>query len=213
MTTRLNLSSHPFRNRALPWTVTTVVTVASIVALVFIAKSNIQTNAQAQATQNDVTELRKRADALNRQAEEIKIALTPEQQRTLKSAHSLVDRKRFSWSRLFADLESALPGAVRVERIVVKEVGTRDDRTVANLDLVVVSKNPVIVTQMIDDMQQQGIFQAELISQNLQRGRNESGAEYEMNVRYTPRAGAPTDAADRNGRPVDTATNNRSKTQ
>ena len=205
MTTKLNLASNPFRNRAVPWTVTTVITVASIVALLFIARSTVQTNAQVQSTQRDVAELQKQTQTLNRRAEEIKTALTPEQQRSLKSAHTLVDRKRFSWSRLFVDLEAAMPGTVRVGRIVVKEVHAQDDRTVANLDLIVVSKNPATVTQMIEDMERQGVFHAELVSQNLQRGKGESGAEYEMNVYYVPRAGAPIEPTERSNRPVDTS--------
>ena len=213
MITRLNLSSRPFRNRALPWTVTAIVTMASIIGLILIARATIQTNAEAQIAQSDVADLRKRNDALVHKAEAIKVALTPEQQHALKSAHSLVDRKRFSWSRLFADLESILPGKIRVARIAVKQVGTSGDRTVANLDLTVVSKDPATVTQMIDEMQRGGIFQAELVSQNLQRGRDEVGAEYEMNVRYTPPVSMSIDAGERNNRPVDTATGARSKPQ
>ena len=216
MITRLNLSSRPFRNRALPWTVTAIVTLASIIGLILIARATIQTNAEAQIAQSDVADLRKRNDALVHKAEAIKVALTPEQAAVIplrKSAHSLVDRKRFSWSRLFADLESILPGKIRVARIAVKQVGTSGDRTVANLDLTVVSKDPATVTQMIDEMQRGGIFQAELVSQNLQRGRDEVGAEYEMNVRYTPPVSMSIDAGERNNRPVDTATGARSKPQ
>jgi len=205
MTAKLNLASNPFRNRALPWTVTAVVTVVSIVALLLIARSTVQTNAQVQTTQRDVAELQKQAEGLNKRAEEIRTALSPEQRRTLKSAQTLVDRKRFSWSRLFADLEAALPGSVKVARIVVKEVRAQDDRTVTNLDLTLVSKNPATITQLIEDMERQGVFRAELISQNAKRGKGESGAEYEMNVYYAPRAGAPIEAGERNNRPVDTA--------
>ena len=208
MTAKLNLASDPFRNRALPWAVTVVVAVTSIIALLFIARSTVKTNAQIQATQRDLADLQKQTDALNRRAVEIKVALTPEQQRTLKSAHALVDRKRFSWSRLFADLEASLPGSVRVARIAVKEVSAQDDRSVANLDLTVVSNNPATITQMIQDMEREGVFQAELISQNARRGRGESGAEYEMNVHYVPRAGAPIAAAERGSRSVDSAAGN-----
>jgi Tfp pilus assembly protein PilN len=205
MTAKLNLASNPFRNRALPWTVTAAVTFVSIVALFFIARSTVQTNAKAETTKRDVAELQKQSEGLNKRSEEIRTALTPEQRRTLKSAQTLVDRKRFSWSRLFADLEAALPGTVRVARIVVKEVRAQDDRTVANLDMTVVSKNPATITQLIEDMERQGIFHAELTSQNLKRGKGESGAEYEMSVYYVPRAGAPIEPAERNKRPVDTA--------
>jgi Tfp pilus assembly protein PilN len=212
MTAKLNLASNPFRNRALPWTVAIIVSLASFIALILIAKSTIQTNAKVANTQSDVSRLQKDIIALNQRAEAIKTALTPEQQRELKSAHGLVDRKRFSWSQLFADLEAALPGGVRVSRIVVKGVRTQDDRTVANLDLTVASKNPTLITQMIEDMEGQGVFHAELRTQTLQRGRGESGAEYEMDVRYMPRGSMSIAPTERNNRPVDTAGEKR-KTQ
>lgn len=205
MTANLNLASDPFRNRALPWTVAIIVTLASFIALVLIAKSTIQTNAKITTAQSDVTRLQKDINALNKRADAIKTALTPEQQSTLKSAHALIDRKRFSWSLLFADLEAALPGGVRVSRIVVNGVRNQDDRTVAILDLTVASKNPTLITQMIEDMERQGVFHAELRTQTLQRGRGESGAEYEMDVRYVPRVGVPIANGERNNRPVDTA--------
>jgi len=191
MTSKLNLASNPFRNRALPWTVTTVITVVSIVLLLLIAKSTVQTNAQVQSTQQDIASLQKQSDELNKHAEAIKAALTPEQQRTLKSAHLLVDRKRFSWSRLFGDLEAIMPGNVRVSRIAVKEVRVEDDRPIANLDLIVVSKNPATITEMIQDMERQGIFHAELVTQSLQRGKGESVAGEERKVHSIPLAGAP----------------------
>jgi hypothetical protein len=52
--TKLNLSSNPFRNRALPWTVTAIITVFSVIALIFIVKATFQTNAQAQTAAHDV---------------------------------------------------------------------------------------------------------------------------------------------------------------
>jgi hypothetical protein len=57
--------------------------------------------------------------------------------------------------------------------------------------LTVVAKSPSIVTDMIADMDRTGIFQAELRAQNLQRGKDEGGTEYELYVVYRPRAGAP----------------------
>jgi Tfp pilus assembly protein PilN len=116
--------------------------------------------------------------------------------------HALVNRKQFSWSRLFADLEAVLPRDVRVTRITVKEVLSDGDRMVANLELVVASKSSTIVTDMIQNMQREGIFQAQLTAQNPQRGRDESGSEYELSVSYAPRAGASISTAERNNRPV-----------
>jgi Tfp pilus assembly protein PilN len=205
MTAKLNLASDPFRNRALPWTIASIVALASMIALVLIAKSTIQTNAKLTTSQAEVSRLQKDTNDLRKKAEAVQIALTPEQRTSLRSAHVLVDRKRFSWSMLFADLEAALPSGVRVSRISVQDVHAQDDRTVATLDLTVASKNPTTITQMIEDMERAGIFHAELRAQTLQRGRGESGEEYEMFVRYVPRNGVPISPAERTNRPVDTA--------
>jgi Tfp pilus assembly protein PilN len=192
MSAKLNLASEPFGNRALPWTVTAVITLLSLVALVFIFRATSQTNRRIENAQRDVTNLEQQLAAVKERAEQVKTALTPVQLSTLQSAHALVDRKRFSWSLLFSDLEAALPGSVRVTRISVKDVVVRGDQTVADLELTVVSKNPATITQMISDMDAAGTFQAELVAQNLQRGRGEIGTEYVMKVRYVPRAGMPT---------------------
>ena len=189
MSTGLNLSSNPFRNRFLPWIITALVAVLSITALLLIARSTFQTNAKILAVEHNVAELRKQTETLTQQAKAVDAALTPDQKRELKYAHALVDRKSFSWSRLFVDLEASLPGEIRVTRIAVKGVGMQGDRPVADLDLVVASKSAATVTQMIEDMESQGIFHAELVSQNPQRGKNEASSEYELNVHYVPRAG------------------------
>jgi Tfp pilus assembly protein PilN len=191
--TKLNLASRPFNNRALPWIITAAVIFVALVSLVFIVRSTGVANAQANAVQNDINNLGRQEQVLRQQAETIKNSLTSQQLQTLDAAHSLVDRKHFSWSRLFADLESALPGAVRVKSIAVRRVVTRGDETLAELDMTVVAKTPAIVTDMIAEMDRAGVFHSELRAQNLQRGRGESGAEYELSVIYRPRAGAATE--------------------
>jgi Tfp pilus assembly protein PilN len=195
VTTKLNLASKPFRNRSLPWAVTALVVFLSLVSLIFIVRATGQAEEQANAVQMEINSLGQQEQALRQQAQAVKNSLTPEQLQTLAGAHTLVDRKQFSWSRLFADLETALPGNVRVKRIAVRGVGTRGQQTIAELELTVVAKSPSTVTDMIAEMDRAGIFQAELRSQNLQRGRGESGAEYELYVVYRPRSGAPTETA------------------
>src|ERR1041385_5860589 len=203
MPAQANLSSNPFRNRVLPWTVTAFVSLISIVLLIYLAQATMSTNAKTLAVQREVADLRKETDILKKRAKDVEIALTPDERRELKYAHALVDRKRFSWTRLFADLENSLPGGVRVTRIAVKEVAIQDDRPVADLDLVVASKTSTVVTEMIQDMEAEGVFHAELVAQNPQHGKGESGSEYEWAVNSSPRAGMPVKPNTK--RPVDTA--------
>ena len=200
MSTRLNLASHPFRNRTLPWTVATVVTLCSLVALVFIAIQSSKMKNQAVVVERDVVAQRKELDKLEQKAAEIRQSLSPEQQKLHDAAHGLVGRKRFSWTRLFTDLEAAMPANVRVSRINVRDVGVRGGQTVADLELSVVSKNPADVTAMMGEMNRSGIFRADLISQNPSRGRGD-GAEWVLSVRYTPRGAvaAPENAEDQGG--------------
>lgn len=192
MSARLNLASEPFGNRALPWTLIVVITLSSLIALTFIVRAARQTRGQVDTAQRDVINLRQQMDTLKQKSDQVKVAFSPEQLQILQAAHTLVDRKRFSWSRLFSDLEGALPGTVRVTRISVKNVLVRGDQTVADLQLTVVSKNAATITQMIADMDAAGTFHAELVSQNLQKGRGEIGTEYVMNVHYQPRNGVPS---------------------
>jgi Tfp pilus assembly protein PilN len=185
---KLNLANKPFTNRALPWTVTSVLLVFSLVALIFIVRWTSEANAQANLVQKQITSLSQEEQLLRKRAEEVQNALTPEQSKALKSAHELVDRKRFSWTRLFGDLESVLPNGVRVTRIAVRHVAAHGDHTVADLELTVVATTPTTVTDMIAEMDRGGIFHAELDTQSLQKGKGETGAEYELNVQYSPRA-------------------------
>jgi len=203
MSTRLNLASKPFRNRVLPWTVTALVAISSITALLYIAQSTFKMYGSISGTQKDVTQLRTELDSLLRKQKAVEIALTADQKRELKYAHGLVDRKGFSWSRLFTDLESSLPGEIRVTKIAVKGVGVQDGRPAADLDLVVASKSASTVTQMIENMESQGMFRAELVSENPQRGKGESSSEYDLNVHYVPRNGYAIEPAAK--RTVDTA--------
>jgi Tfp pilus assembly protein PilN len=195
VTTKLNLATKPFSNRALPWVVTAAIISVSLVSLVFILRATNRANTQAAAVQKDISDLGQQEQALRKQAEAVRQSLTSEQRQTLTAAHALVDRKQFSWSRLFADLEAALPGNVRVKRIAVHGVSTRGSQTLAELELAVVAKSPNVVTDMIAAMDRVGIFRAELRAQSLQRGRGEIGSEYELFVIYTPRAGAPAEAS------------------
>jgi len=185
---KLNLANKPFTNRALPWTVTSVLVVFSLVALIFIVRWTSEANGQANLVQKQITNLSQEEELLRKRAEEVQNALTPEQSKALKSAHELVDRKRFSWTRLFGDLEAVLPNGVRVTRIAVRHVAAQGGHTVADLELTVVATTPITVTDMIAEMDHGGIFHAELATVSLQKGKGETGAEYELNVQYNPRA-------------------------
>ena len=194
MNVNLNLASKPFNNRALPWILTVAILFVSLVGLILVIQLTTTTRRQAAILQTEVNKLKQEEQLLLARADAVKQSLTPGQQQTLQAAHQLVDRKSFSWSRLLADLEGALPDNVRVSRIAVRGVSTQGGQTVADLELAVFSKNPTTIVEMIKSMDQDGIFHADLVSQNLQKGRGEGGTEYELSVVYRPRPGVASES-------------------
>jgi Tfp pilus assembly protein PilN len=185
----LNLASRPFNNRVLPWTLTAIILFVSLIGLILVVRLTTTANQEANRIQVEINALKQREHALMDAAKSVKASFTPDQQQALPAAHQLVDRKGFSWSRLLADLESSLPGTVKVSRISVQDVNTQANQTVAQLELAVFAKNASTINEMISAMHQEGIFQLELRNQNLQKGRGESGTEYEFFVIYRARPG------------------------
>jgi Tfp pilus assembly protein PilN len=177
----LNLASNPFRNRTLPWTVAAIVACVSVVALIFTVSAFRQTRDRAVSVERDVRGLRTEESSLRAKATAVTQSLTPDQLRTLEAAHGLIDRRNFSWSRLFADLEASLPQGVRVSRISVRDVAHSGG---AELELAVVARTAADITGMLGTMAQGRTFAADLLTEN----KSDKGIESTLRVRYTPGA-------------------------
>lgn len=205
MITKLNLSSHPFRNRTLPYLIALLL-VAFSVAGALLSFSEIRDAAnQSEIAKKQQQEMAEEVEELRVKGEQVQQQLTPDQRALLIGAHKLVANKSFGWSRLFADLESVLPGSVSVSRINIENVfKTADGRTQAELEFAVLSRDYQSVMTMIDRMNSSGNFQAELRSQDLQKGDTITYTEYTLHVVYTQRnsyapAAPSTDIAQEQG--------------
>jgi len=185
----LNLASRPFSNRIVPWALTVIILFVSFIGLLIVVQLTTTSRREAALVQGQITQLKQREQVLMEAANQVRQSFTPEQQQAIPAAHALIDRKSFSWSRLLTDLESSLPANVKVSRIAVREVSRQADQTIAQLDLAVFAKNPAAIDEMIRTMHQEGVFFAEIRNQNLQKGRGETGTEYELAVTYRARAG------------------------
>ena len=184
MNNSLNLASKPFSNRILPWALTAIVLFVSLIGLIFVVKLLTNAKNEAGVLDAEIIQLKQREHSALEAAKQLQQELSADQKLALPAAHSLVDRKAFSWSRLLADLESSLPAKVKVTRISVREVSRQADQTVAQLDMSIFSADPAVVNAMISSMQAEGIFHAEILTQSLQKGRGEPGTEYDLSVIY-----------------------------
>jgi Tfp pilus assembly protein PilN len=134
---------------------------------------------------------------------QVQQALSPDQKAMLTAAHKLVANKAFGWSRLFADLEAVLPSTVAASRISVNNIYQDGDRVKADLEFAVLAKDYQSVMGMIQNMNNSGLFQAELRGQDLQKNERITFTEYTFRLIYTPAYGysarAATDVAQNQG--------------
>ena len=190
--TDLNLSTKPFRNRVLPYLLAGLMLVIAGMGVVFclaILKRNSDLNKDLTAK---ISERDEQIKQLKGEGQKVQQELSPEQMALLNASHKLVANKKFGWSRLFADLESVLPGSVSASRIVVQNIYADGDRVKAELEFSVLSKDYPSVMTMIENMQNSGLFQAELRGQDLQKTDRMTYTEYTLRLIYSPAYGYST---------------------
>jgi Tfp pilus assembly protein PilN len=189
---KLNLATHPFRNRTLPYLLALGLCTVAAVAVIFGLTALRNARAQEELAQKQIQEINAQLAGYKEQENQIQQSLTPEQKALLIAAHKLVAQKYFGWSRLFADLERVLPGSVSVSRINVENVYQNGDRTQAELEFAVLSRDYQSVMNMIETMNSSGIFRAELRGQDLQKKDHFSYTEYSLFLIYTQPRGYAT---------------------
>lgn len=142
-------------------------------------------------------------ERLNGEGSKVQQLLTPDQKNLLTAAHKLVANKAFGWSRLFADLEGVLPSNVAASRIAVENVYQDGDRVKASLEFAVIARDFPAVQNMLQNMDNSGLFRAELRGQDLQKNERITYTEYTFHVIYTPAYGyspaPPLDVAQNQG--------------
>lgn len=191
MINKLNLATHPFRNRTLPYLLALAFCTFALVGVIFGFSILRNTRDQQQVVESQIEQMNTQLAQLKGEGEKIQQSLTPEQRELLIAAHKLVSQKSFGWSRLFADLENVLPGGVSVSRINVENVYQNSNRVQAELDFSVLSRDYESVMNMIDAMNSGGVFQAELRGQDLQKKEHFSYTEYSLRIVYTQPIGQP----------------------
>jgi Tfp pilus assembly protein PilN len=200
---KLNLSSNPFRNRVLPWLLSLCLLVVSGIGAIWCFTIWSAAKNEDEIVKSTTKQMEADLKELKDKGQQVQQELTPEQRQSLVASHKLVARKDFSWSNLFADVESLLPPSISVSRINVLEV-VKDPNgaTKAELEFAVLSRDSAGVINMIDRMNSSGMFQAELREQDLQKSEAITFTEYSVRLIYSPRSGVSS------GSPADTVASN-----
>jgi Tfp pilus assembly protein PilN len=199
--TKLNLSTDPFRNRVLPYLLAGFLLLLGFGVGIFCLARLNENKKETEVLAADIQERQAEVQRLKGEGEKVQQLLTPDQKAILTASHKLVANKTFGWSRLFADLESVLPGSVSASRIGVQNIYQDGDRVKAELEFSVLSKDYPSVMVMIENMTNSGLFQVELRGQDLQKNERMTFTEYTFRLIYTPGYGYAT------ARPSDIAQN------
>ncbi len=189
MITRLNLATHPFRNRTLPYLIAALLLIVAVGGILLslgrwnnVRKLNAVVKSEIEEMNAKLTEFKAKGDQIAQD-------LPAEKRALLVGAHKLVANKSFSWSRLFFDLESVMPNNVSASRIVVENVFQERERINADLTFSVLSRDYANVEQMINRMNNSGVFRAELRSQERQQTDRSIYTEYTLHLIYMPDTG------------------------
>lgn len=186
MINRLNLATNPFRNRTTPYLVAAGLLVFGLAGIIVAIAEWRQAVKDNELTVKQIGEMEAELQRLKAEGEKVRQQLTPEQRELLFAAHKLVANKTFGWSRLFADLESVMPGGVSANRISVQNVFRDGDKVNAEIEFGVISRDFNAVMGMLQAMNNSGIFRAELRGQDLQKTDLSTYTEYRLRLIYTP---------------------------
>lgn len=197
MITKLNLATRPFRNRTTPYLLSLLLLAVAVSAGVLSFAQLNRATSQNEVAVADIERMTDEIKRLKQRGDDVRQQLTPEEQNLLIASHKLVANKTFGWSRLFADLEAVMPGSVSASRIAVENIYKDGDRIKAELDFGVLSRDHQGVLTMIANMNNSGLFQAELRGQDRQQTERLTFTEYTLRLVYTPAYGyAPAASAE-----------------
>jgi Tfp pilus assembly protein PilN len=194
--TKLNLASRPFRNRTLPYLIALLLLGFSVGGAILCFAQLRDIAERNELAKSNTEEIELKLKDLNTKGELVQQELTPEQRALLVGAHKLVANKSFGWSRLFSDLEQVMPSNVSASRISVENIFKDGDRVKAELDFAVLCRDYQGVAAMIDNMNNSGVFKAELRGQDRQETERLTYTEYTLHLIYTPYYALPTATTD-----------------
>lgn len=184
MSAPLNLARQPFRNERLP------TLLLGIGALALLALTAVQARigwelmpGQARDVARSLESLEAEARSLRGEAAALGSLNAPAQTLAEWAAvKTLVDRRAFSWTGLFAALEQALPPGVRL-----RSVQPQDSGSGAELFLAAEGRSSEDALALLQALQGHGDFESAFLNGWSESG---DGVDISCTVRYVPRAAA-----------------------
>lgn len=186
----LNLAKEPFRNRSVFWLAMAagylVALTALLVVLTYAGAVGADTEelrAEAATQQETIAELERRVEEIKQ--ERSTAVFTPEDRQALDDARLLINKKTFSWTRLFNDLEPFVPRDAKLTNIAINSIEGDGASRVVTMTIAGRGKSFSQMGAFIANLDGSGgRFSAEPVS----NGPDQQSQEFmfTINVRYRP---------------------------
>ncbi len=190
MSSPLNLARRPFRNERLPTLLLAVSCAALAVATVrhgLLAWELVP--GRGRDVESQVVALEREIETLRAESIELmRLEASPDKLKEWAAVAGLVDRRAFSWTGLFAALETALPPGVRLVSIAPQ---VKDGRT--QLAMTAVGRGTEDALALFQALQTHEAFEGAFLNGFTE---GPEGVDISCTVRYAPKAN-PLRMADR----------------
>ena len=100
--------------------------------------------------------------------------------------NELIAKRGVSWTRVFSDLETVLPGTMRLLAIRLPQVGTEDasGKNRVQLDMVLGSERPDAVIELLRHLQESALFGPASVVSETPPNQNDPLYKYKVTVAY-----------------------------
>ncbi len=191
---QLNFSGAPFRNERLPWFVygiavaaLTVTTVIHAVTLTrYFMREQEELDVKVASLQ---TELNGLVAEVNRAQSELDTQQDQSRNEKILFLAALFQRRRFSWTGFFNELESLTPAPVRITSIAPGGVGPIDDDVGEELEiqLQIIARTLEDVLEMLRRLEANHLYASVLPLRESEGGQRVDGVAVTLTLNYLPK--------------------------
>lgn len=182
MRLNINLAKKPFYNRRLFWLSFLVVMGVLLLAGQWMLKEVSSAKTVAARLEQEVKKQQAELKTLEKQYNVPIQPLNPTQIQEIEAAAQLIKQRSFSWTQMLSEFELALPKTIRIISITPTK---EEDALNIPLNIKVYSKSVKDLTDMIAEMDKVGVFQVNLVNQEVPLQNGDIG--FSLDVLYNPR--------------------------
>jgi Tfp pilus assembly protein PilN len=190
LTEGMNLASEPFRKERARNASYAAICAVLICSLFTLAGMVLHERAAAADIRKQIEAERVQLQALQRQQAQFSNVLAKPQNADVFSTNvflnELIARRSVSWTKVFEDLKTVVPGNMRVEVIRLPQLGAQEDGGVNHiqLDMIVGADRPEAVIELLKRLESSSLFGAASVVNQTPPTQNDPLYKYRVMVSY-----------------------------